>query len=119
MKIVKALIFSCSLLVSSSSYAAGYLMDGSQLVMLARHFKLGMDHSRSTNFQSAGEYMGYIKGVYDTLSLTHVVCAPSNQTTGQIGVIVLQYLDEHPERWHEPAYFLVRDALVKPFPCSK
>ncbi len=42
--------------------------------------------------------------------------APANITVRQACTIVGEYLKEHPERWNEPAHFLVLEALIQAFP---
>lgn len=46
-------------------------------------------------------------------------CIPSNVNNGQIKRIVAKFLNDHPERLHEPPAFIIVDALTGAFPCPK
>jgi hypothetical protein len=48
------------------------------------------------------------------------VCLPDGLTgTGQLTLVILKYLREHPERLHEQAGTLTQDAIAAAFPCKK
>ena len=67
------------------------------------------------------ECLYYVSGVLDGWGITEdLLCIPTNEgvTTGQIGLVVYQYLDQHPERLHLPASHLVIEAVSSGFPCS-
>ena len=66
----------------------------------------------------AGQAMGYIQGVYDTLKSV-TVCSPPGITVGQIERIVIKYFDENPEVWNISADRIVSAALSKAFPCKQ
>ena len=59
-----------------------------------------------------GVYMGYVSGICDATSFSF----PSGTKNEQVFDLVGKYLDEHLERWHEPAVILVLDALRAAFP---
>jgi hypothetical protein len=70
---------------------------------------------------SAAQYnmgLGYVLGVHDVLA-NNSVCSPPHTTTGQVADIVYKYLVDHPEKLHEHARDLVRNALSSAFPCRK
>jgi|HubBroStandDraft_1064217.scaffolds.fasta_scaffold168636_2 hypothetical protein len=79
---------------------------------------------------SAGLCAGYISGVVDSQAMweafEHVeknyeqfhYCMPAAATNEQALKIVVKYLDDHPERLHEPANILILEALHKAFPCA-
>jgi hypothetical protein len=48
------------------------------------------------------------------------LCIPTDEgiTNGQIGLVVFQYTDKHPERLHIPASTLVIEALLNGFHCK-
>jgi hypothetical protein len=46
------------------------------------------------------------------------ICRPEGVSTEQVRLVTLKFLNDHPERLHESAYFLVADALKGAFPCN-
>lgn len=46
-------------------------------------------------------------------------CLPTGGSMGQIVQVFVKYLDDHPERLHEPASLLLVESLAKAFPCHK
>src|SRR3546814_4365259 len=61
----------------------------------------------------------YILGVADTLQLTGETCRPnSDAATLQTVTIARRYIEQHPDKWGWHPSALVREALVKAFPCS-
>ena len=64
--------------------------------------------------------VSYILGVADTLQIDGKTCHGSSDLwTRQTIVVVRKYIADHPERWDLGAPFLVREALVKTWPCPK
>lgn len=63
---------------------------------------------------------GYILGVYDTLSLTGLICPPRNPQGGtwQAVAVALRFLNQHPERWHLAPAALIGDSFKSAFPCK-
>lgn len=45
-------------------------------------------------------------------------CVPPRATTEQLILVVLNWLDENPSTWTEPASILIARALIAGFPCS-
>ena len=72
---------------------------------------------RNLDYGEGNYFMGYITGVYDATYWLYN--SPDGITVGQMCSIVGKYLDEHPEEWNEPAWVLVRLALLEAFPKSK
>lgn len=81
---------------------------------------------------NAGECMGLVRGIMDTMTLWQSVdhggpvdntamhgCIPDSIKTIQGARIVVKYLNDHPERLHVPDTRLVLMAMVDAFPCSK
>lgn len=62
-------------------------------------------------------YMVFILGVLDGLTISEVVCIPSNATNFQIFSLVRKYYADHPEHWGIAPAILVRAALVEPWSC--
>jgi len=103
---------------------------GEQAFMDGNKLKAGLDNLQKINRQTATNddvaiYVhasGYVIGVADTykaLGASLVVCLPRNATEGQVGDVVLKYLDDHPEERHHKAATLALTALTLAFPCSK
>lgn len=46
-------------------------------------------------------------------------CAPASVTGEDIIDIVIEYLEDHPDERHEPAYLLTLKATVTAFPCEE
>ena len=66
--------------------------------------------------------VSYVLGVADGyyLGSNGGSCVPNKGevTSGQLGLVVFKYLDEHPEELHLHAGVLVVRALKKAFPCK-
>ena len=46
-------------------------------------------------------------------------CSSDGVTMGQVKLIFLKYVDEHPEELHLPASFILSKSLVAAFPCRQ
>jgi Rap1a immunity proteins len=87
--------------------------------------------TESANYGS-GFCHGFIAAVLDTLTMweasdsyekrTHDkdvrFCLPAEVTNGQIVLVFVKYLEDHPEKLHMPANLLLVEALRKAFPCK-
>ena len=114
MKHLSTLAFVAFFILLSSSTAMGQVVfkTGNDLVE-------GKQAYKKTN-HNAGDgviealYMGYITGVHDATYFFYGVSedVPLSQLISVVG----KYLDDHPERWREPASRLVIDALTTAFP---
>lgn len=68
------------------------------------------------------ECLYFVDGViagYEVGNNNPDLCIPTDQgiTTGQIGLMVVRYTDQHPERLHVPARYLVIEAMLNGFHC--
>lgn len=99
--------------------ASAYFVDGNDLVRNMREWDNANRNSQNTNYRMAASYTSYVQGVNDSLDLNHLICSGTNATVGQVGAVVKRFLESKPERWAEPAFFLVSDALKEAFPCSQ
>ena len=61
--------------------------------------------------QRMANYVGYVVGVCD--AYFDLIAVPPEMTVDQIPNAVGEYLDDHPEEWHEPAVHLVIQALME------
>ena len=66
----------------------------------------------------AGGAFGFVIGVHDVW-VGVSVCTPTGVTAGQLLEIVRLYLRAVPHRLHENAEVLVKEALVRAFPCPQ
>lgn len=46
-------------------------------------------------------------------------CIPDGVSSAQMSKIVLKYLETNPEKRHQYAAYLIREAFIKAFPCKK
>jgi hypothetical protein len=58
-------------------------------------------------------------GVSDTYTIFLKYNIPEGSDSGQICAIVVKFLKEHPEKWHEPASSLIIEALMEAFGSAK
>ena len=122
---IKTLCLVCiMLLLQSPSLEAKTLpsyinfFDGNGLVEWMREYEKAMGGAtdREAKFQIAGNFEGYVWGVYETSCISIKYNGLKAGTTlSQLCAVVIKYLKEHPERWHEPARSLVCNALMKAF----
>ena len=86
---------------------------GKELVEWMRAYeKVQGDPTTSVDNQApAGVYAGFVMGVVDTTEVLNIPIV----TTGEILAIVARYLNEHPQKWNEPAFKLVIKALTEEF----
>jgi Rap1a immunity proteins len=75
---------------------------------------------------------GFIDATIDTLTMweasdifakrTHdkdvKFCFPTNVDNGQIILVFVKYLEDHPEELHKPANLLFVESMRKAFPCT-
>jgi hypothetical protein len=94
-------------------WATGVFL-GNELVELMREYDKNETGASGVNYLKLGEYGGYVMGVCD--ATTEPFNAPTSVTKGQICAVVSKYLKNHPERWSEPAAFLVIKVLQEAFP---
>ncbi len=74
--------------------------------------------SLKTNCSTESEKcLGYIEAVADTLSWT--ACIPAHADTDELRQIVLQYMDDHPEKARKIAFSVVAHAFSEAYPCKQ
>jgi hypothetical protein len=62
---------------------------------------------------------GYIEAHAEALTYEGKACIGADIAPAQLIAIVNKYLTTHPELWNRGASWLVRNALIQAFPCSK
>ena len=90
----------------------GYFYDGNTLWDDAKHYGSGTYKIEESFF------LGYVAGVRDsnTFILDTLVDIPDNITLGQLCRIVKKYMEEHPEKMHYNADWIVTQAIREAFP---
>lgn len=106
-----AILFS---LLSFSSHAAFY--SGNEILD-----RCSTDEGSDHHFQKEAFCMGYLVGVYD--SYEGITICPENNanniTVGQLQLISVKYMREHPEKLNGSAIDLIERGLNQAFPCKK
>jgi len=92
---------------------------GNDLVNLMRDYEKAASGDKITDYSHATEFRGFVLGVHDSHEGRGEFCSPPKGTVGQIGAVVVKYLNAHPEQWSEPAHTLVLRALKEAFPCPR
>jgi hypothetical protein len=120
MKTVLAVFF---LILAASPACAGFVT-GDELRAkmrtcdnLPEQFKPSQENANA--FQECGFVMGYLAGASDAYVDTSFAskCMAKEIILSQLKVVVRDWLDQHPDRLHEPAVWLVRDAISEYGPC--
>ena len=106
---------------------------GSDLLMKCKTFLNKVDRTSEgpgTAFD-IGFCAGFIGGVLSGAEVWEVTdkirkqtypmafCRPENANNGEIIRVFVKYLEDHPERLHEPAGLLLLTSLSTAFPCKK
>jgi hypothetical protein len=127
---MKTIILTAGLLISLllCGTSKAQLLTGEQLQTKCSTIKRDIEDKTST--WTDGFCLGYISGILDSQSLwdylVHVgkdypqthYCLPDEATNSQVVQVVLKFLNDHPERLHEPANTLILEALHNAFPCK-
>ncbi|WP_324042048.1 Rap1a/Tai family immunity protein [Aeromonas caviae] len=105
-----AIVFS---LLSFSSHAGFY--SGNEILD-----RCSSDERSDNHFQKDAFCMGYLVGVYD--SYEGITICPGNNanniTIGQLQLISVKYMREHPEKLNGSAIDLIEQGLNQAFPCK-
>jgi hypothetical protein len=107
------LIISIFILTISPILNAQFYYDGNDLLKRINGYERRNSDPSIENIKDFYHFLGYVAGVYDSWHMTLKV--PNNFQIGQALAIVAKYVKEHPERLHEPASTLVRDAIKSAF----
>jgi hypothetical protein len=114
-------------ILSLASLLAISLLTTQSPVLANDKFKIGSALLRECNSDVfRATCTAYISGVVDGSELisgdgkreAKLVCIPVDSVTaGQLRLVVVKYLNEHPEELHQPASWLIEFAFIKAFPC--
>ncbi|MEI8102511.1 MAG: Rap1a/Tai family immunity protein [Chlorobium sp.] len=90
------------------------MISGYDLIGVWREYKK-LESGQVAVDMNIGDYRGYVAGVCDVCN-RWLFTTPEGTTQGQVCAVVGKWLEEHPQRWHEPAMPLVIQALQEAFP---
>jgi hypothetical protein len=65
-----------------------------------------------------GMCTGYLMGWLSGYTWDKLLCLPSGVTLEQLVRVVVQYVQDHPQRLHERSNGLIHDAIQTAFPCA-
>jgi hypothetical protein len=92
------------------------------------------DTKESNRTVMDGVCLGYVNGVlegfnmamrlgqaarHETITTGSLFCLPSESTMGQKYRVVVKYMNDHPEKTHNPTELLILDAITEAFPCKQ
>ena len=87
------------------------------------------DYCRDPNEFGSGLCIGYVMGLSDGIAvqqdlllnkpriLWQNICRPEGVTSGQLRDVVVKYVEDHPEKRHEPVWLLAIVAMRSAWPC--
>ena len=111
-----ALFLSALVLVAAPAQA--FFVNGTSLASEMQEWRNAVEDKPGADFTLAVSYLSYVKGVFDAYELNKLVC-PGPASASQVAGGVADFLQENRERWSEPAFYLVADALKTAFPCEE
>ncbi len=128
MKLVFALVMVYTFIPATGQESSG---TGISLLRQCNAAVVTNPQSTYTNGLEMGVCIGLIRGVMDTMQLweegrrqgmTEKIdlhgCIPSEVTPRQAVLVVLKYLNAHPEELHKMDTMLINSALRNAFPCK-
>ncbi len=62
---------------------------------------------------------GYCAGVVRGVGVNGRICPPKNSDLSQSIALVVRFIDQRPERWHEDFINLANEALENAWPCAR
>jgi len=87
--------------------------DGNWLVKYMKEYEKFSNGDENSERFGAGVYSGYVLAIGHGLFIEYQY--KNELEPRKLFAIVAEYLKDHPERWNEPAYFLVRDVFEEKF----
>ncbi len=106
-------------------YAADSYLDGDQLLSKCKEAIKGSNGDANYNSSDTNLCFGYLQSAADThhaYSISGLVepvfCRPDGVSVGKLVLIVVEFLESHPDVLHNAAGGLVSAALREAFPCS-
>jgi len=122
---VMRLMFAVAIVFTTLPVRADFV-DGDVLAEWAKEYRSAragtgndLSHIYVRRFQV---YVMGIHDAHDSLLVTSgadpIFCTPAYLTVGQLSETVARFLENNPERKHEPGSILVAAALAEAFPCG-
>jgi Rap1a immunity proteins len=108
-------------LLTGPAWGADNYTSANYLMPACRVFAAGGTLSRdviaaATGAFNGGRCLGIIEGT--SAASTDICGIPNEVTTGQLVLVVIQYIDQRPQRMHEPLTILAYEALKAAWPCK-
>ena len=111
--------------LSMPIYAADSYLDGDQLLSKCKEAIKGANGDANYNSSDTNLCFGYLQSAADTHHaytksglVEPIFCRPEGISVGKLVVIVVKFLEAHPDVLHNAAGGLVSAALRAAFPCS-
>ena len=111
MAVVTAFVLAATSVGYAQWGTANILVDGWKA---SQKIEAGDRDVGGAEFLHAGVYAGYIMGFLHGTADNYKV--PTGASPKQLCAVVGKYLDGHPEKWSEPPYRIVYEALSRAFP---
>ena len=123
---MKRIILACLLMnLSMPVYAANSYLDGDQLLSKCQEAIKGADGDANYNSSDTNLCFGYLQSAADTHHaytksglVEPIFCRPEGISVGKLVLIVVKFLETHPDVLQNAAGGLVSAALREAFPCS-
>jgi hypothetical protein len=77
-----------------------------------------MDNWNNKYYESNSMIRGYFAGIQDSYNGV-LFCVDAKVKMSQAAEVIIKYMKDNPEKWHNAGKNLVIDALGKAFPCDK
>jgi Rap1a immunity proteins len=103
-----------ALLVCSTAAHAN--TSGNELFKACRNFVYEV---KDDDVFNRGVCYGIIEGAATVAGLHGAFCCPKGVTFGQIAMIVVNYMTQHPEIMHHDLASIAETALMQAWPCKK
>ena len=123
-KIILLIVAVSLFMIFPTIAAAVHYSDGNLLHETCNEAIALFDSRGETDAFKAGSCFGYIRAANDmyeimVINSNRTICIPSGISGKQLIRIVVKYLNDHPEKLHNPASLLVYEAFQESFPCIK
>ena len=106
-----------AVLFNGHSLAANY-WSGNQLFEQYGKYVATQTNPTSDGLGAMGVYLGYIRASYEFIGMIDKqACIPDAAEINQFARIVGRYMEQNPNRLHEPAFTIVIESLRQAFPC--
>ena len=105
-------------LITVPAHAEFFFLSGYELATYMKAYQGTERNDPNAKIAEANAFVGYVTGVFETLSGLRRICTKGTSTSHIVSVVA-KYLEDHPERSSEPAIYSTAEALEKEFACKK